>query len=67
MKALDNQWRTSSRSGGNGACVEARYADHAAQVRDSKDQQGSVLMFSAGQWIGFIEGIKAGAFGSGER
>ncbi|BCJ61811.1 DUF397 domain-containing protein [Micromonospora endophytica] len=62
MKALDNRWRTSSRSGGNGACVEARYANHATQVRDSKDQQGPVLRFSSGQWTGFIGGIKAGEF-----
>ncbi|MEU7587369.1 DUF397 domain-containing protein [Micromonospora sp. NPDC049230] len=62
MKALDNQWRTSTRSGGNGACVEARYTDHTAQVRDSKDQQGPVLSFGAGQWAGFVRGIKGGNF-----
>lgn len=62
MKSLDNQWRTSSRSGGNGACIEARYADQATQVRDSKDRQGPVLSFSPGQWTCFIAGIKAGAF-----
>ncbi|WDZ87285.1 DUF397 domain-containing protein [Micromonospora cathayae] len=62
MKALDSQWRTSSRSGGNGACVEARYADHTTQVRDSKDQQGPVLAFGAAQWNDFVEGIKANAF-----
>ncbi|BCL16058.1 DUF397 domain-containing protein [Micromonospora sagamiensis] len=64
MKALDSQWRTSSRSGGNGACVEARYADHATQVRDSKDRQGPVLVFGPGQWIEFIKGVRAGAVGA---
>ncbi|GLY24447.1 DUF397 domain-containing protein [Micromonospora sp. NBRC 101691] len=62
MKALNSQWRTSSRSGGNGACVEARYGGHITQVRDSKDRRGPVLMFGPDQWTGFIEGIKAGAF-----
>ncbi|SCL37553.1 protein of unknown function [Micromonospora pallida] len=62
MKALDHQWRTSSRSGGNGACVEARYADATAQVRDSKDRQGPVLSFTADQWTGFVQGIKSGTF-----
>ncbi|MFV2018475.1 DUF397 domain-containing protein [Micromonospora sp. LOL_023] len=62
MKALDNQWRTSSRSGGNGACVEARYADPAAQVRDSKDQAGPVLSFTPAQWTAFVQDIKTGKF-----
>ncbi|MCX5070116.1 DUF397 domain-containing protein [Micromonospora lupini] len=62
MKALDNQWHTSTRSGGNGACVEARYTDHTAQVRDSKDRQGPALAFSAGQWVDFVQGIKSGQF-----
>ncbi|MFY1635085.1 DUF397 domain-containing protein [Solwaraspora sp. WMMB335] len=60
MKTLDSQWRTSSRSGHNGACVEARYADHTAQVRDSKDQAGPVLSFTPAQWIGFVQEIKTG-------
>ncbi|MGC4771520.1 DUF397 domain-containing protein [Micromonospora sp. DT44] len=58
MKALDNQWRTSTRSGGNGACVEARYADHTTQVRDSKDRSGSVLSFDPSAWSAFIQGLK---------
>ncbi|WP_247673301.1 DUF397 domain-containing protein [Micromonospora sp. C51] len=47
-------------SGGNGACVEVRYADHNAQIRDSKDRQGALLSFSADRWAGFAQGIKAG-------
>ncbi|MFG1918281.1 DUF397 domain-containing protein [Micromonospora sp. NPDC048898] len=58
MKALDNQWRTSTRSGGNGACVEARYTDHTAQVRDSKDRQGPVLSFTSSAWSSFVHGLK---------
>ncbi|MEU7753858.1 DUF397 domain-containing protein [Micromonospora sp. NPDC049171] len=62
MKALDNQWRTSTRSGGNGACVEARYMDRTTQVRDSKDRQGPALAFGAGQWVAFVQGVKSGQF-----
>ncbi|MFI6227934.1 DUF397 domain-containing protein [Micromonospora echinospora] len=62
MKALDSEWRTSSRSGGNGACVEVRYADHAIQVRDTRDRQGPVLGFGPAQWIGFVEDVKASTF-----
>ncbi|MDG4798252.1 DUF397 domain-containing protein [Micromonospora sp. WMMD1082] len=57
---MDSQWRKSTRSGGNGACLEARYADHTAQVRDTKDRQGPMLSFTAGQWTHFVQGIKAG-------
>ncbi|KIR60859.1 MULTISPECIES: DUF397 domain-containing protein [Micromonospora] len=58
MRALDDQWRTSTRSGGNGACVEARYTDHSAQVRDSKDRQGPVLSFSPSAWTSFVDALK---------
>ncbi|MEH1012685.1 DUF397 domain-containing protein [Micromonospora sp. CPCC 206060] len=59
---MDAQWRKSTRSGGNGQCVEARYVDHNAQVRDSKDRQGPVLSFTADQWTDFVGSIKAGSF-----
>ncbi|MEU3456904.1 DUF397 domain-containing protein [Micromonospora sp. NPDC006766] len=57
---MDAHWRKSTRSGGNGQCVEARYVDNSAQVRDSKDRQGPVLSFTADQWVSFVQGIKAG-------
>jgi hypothetical protein len=57
---MDSRWRTSSRSGGNGQCVEARATADAAQVRDSKDQAGPVLTFSQSAWSGFLGGVKAG-------
>ncbi|WP_432050546.1 DUF397 domain-containing protein [Verrucosispora sp. NA02020] len=59
---MDDQWRKSTRSGGNGQCVEARYTDDTAQVRDSKDRQGSTLSFTADQWTDFVQGIKASRF-----
>ncbi|MER5458971.1 DUF397 domain-containing protein [Micromonospora sp. NPDC002389] len=36
--------------------------DHTAQVHDSKDREGAVLSFTADQWTGFVQGIKAGRF-----
>lgn len=57
---MDTRWRKSTRSGGNGACVEARYFDHTAQVRDSKDTAGPVLAFSRDAWASFVRGVPAG-------
>jgi hypothetical protein len=55
-------WRKSSHSGNNGAdCVEvAGNLRDAVAVRDSKDPQGPVLVFSPGQWRAFTARVKAG-------
>jgi hypothetical protein len=57
-------WRTSSYSTGNGGqCVEvARDPDAAVAVRDSKDRQGPVLMFTPDEWRSFTAAVKAGEF-----
>jgi hypothetical protein len=44
-------WRTSTRSGGNGNCVEvAANLPAVVAVRDSKDRSGPVLIFSHADW-----------------
>lgn len=53
-------WRTSSRSGGNGACIEVAEAGPVVAVRDSKDRQGPVLVFGRDEWRAFAEAIRAG-------
>ncbi|MFI5839256.1 DUF397 domain-containing protein [Catenuloplanes sp. NPDC051500] len=58
---MDSRWRTSSRSGGNGQCVEARATAGTAQVRDSKDQAGLMLTFSQSAWNSFVLGLKNNA------
>jgi hypothetical protein len=57
-------WRKSSRSGGNGGqCVEvAELPDGGAAVRDSKDRDGAVLLFTKAEWAAFIGGAKDGEF-----
>jgi hypothetical protein len=53
----DAQWRTSSRSGGNGNCVEVAFLDDGTvAVRDSKDRGGAVLIFTPAEWDAFIGG-----------
>jgi len=55
-------WRTSSRSGGNGECVEVAQVDDGVAVRDSKDRSGPVLVFEPAVWAAFIAAAKDGEF-----
>lgn len=57
------EWKKSTRSGGNGNCVEvARLDGGAVAVRDSKDRQGPALIFTPAEWEAFIGGAKDGEF-----
>ncbi|WP_431974410.1 DUF397 domain-containing protein [Micromonospora haikouensis] len=60
MTALDLSraaWRTSSRSSGNGNCVEVATADGRVAVRDSKDRGGPALVFAPQAWGAFVAGL----------
>jgi hypothetical protein len=59
---MDATWRTSTRSGGNGQCVEVRQVDDTVQVRDSKDRSGPALTFTRPEWEAFVGGAKDGEF-----
>jgi len=55
-------WRTSTRSGGNGNCVEiATNLPHIAAVRDSKHRDGPALVFTTADWDVFTAQVHAGA------
>jgi len=54
-------FRKSARSGING-CVEVGLVDDKVAVRDSKDRQGPVLMFTAHEWEAFLGGARDGEF-----
>jgi Domain of unknown function (DUF397) len=54
-------WRKATRSGYNG-CVEVGVVDGQIAVRDSKDRQGPVLMFTPHEWEAFLGGARDGEF-----
>ena len=58
------RWRKSSRSGGEGQCVEvAILGDGRVALRDSKDAgQGPALVFTAAEWAAFAGGMADGEF-----
>ena len=58
------QWRKSSYSGAENACVEvADLPDGGGRaVRDSKNPTGPALMFTAAEWVAFTAGVRAGEF-----
>jgi len=51
-------WRKSSASAGAGECVEVASSGQAVLTRDSRDQSGVVLAFTAAQWLGLMSRIK---------
>ena len=60
MGVTGSVWRKSSYSGSNGgACVEVGTDGPAVAVRDSQDQAGSQLAFSAAAWRAFTIRLKA--------
>jgi len=58
---VDARWRKSSFSGTQG-CVEVADTADAVWLRDSKEQQGPVLMFTRHEWTAFLAGVRAAEF-----
>ena len=56
-------WRRSTRSGPySDNCVEVAFVDGAIAMRDSKNPNGTVLIFTPAEWDAFVEGAKDGEF-----
>ncbi|MBP2705150.1 DUF397 domain-containing protein [Microbispora sp. RL4-1S] len=59
------KWRRSSRcTGGN--CVQVAFASDVVALRDSKNPEAGVLVYTREQWREFVESVKAGAHSGGE-
>jgi Domain of unknown function (DUF397) len=54
-------WRKSTRSGSSG-CVEVAFVGGQVAVRDSKDRNGKVLLFTPNEWEVFINSVHDGEF-----
>ncbi|MEV1008539.1 DUF397 domain-containing protein [Streptomyces sp. NPDC049881] len=61
MRANGSAWFTSSYSGQNGDCVEARRrAGDGIDLRDSKDRNGPAVTFGAHGWAAFSTALRDG-------
>lgn len=59
--AANLNWRTSkSCTGGN--CVQVAVMGSSVAVRDSKNPDGAILLYSASEWQEFLVGAKNGEF-----
>lgn len=58
---MKERFKKSSRSEGNGHCVELALSGPGAAVRDSKNVAGPVLHFEGAVLLPFIGKVKAGA------
>ncbi len=54
-------WRKSSYSSSANGCVEAAHLAGHVGIRDSKDQNGPVQLYTARQWTHFIAAVRTGA------
>ena len=56
-------WQTSSFSQGGSDCVQAAFLpDRRVALRHSRDPEGSVLIYTRGEWDAFLKGAKDGEF-----
>ncbi|MDH6114487.1 hypothetical protein P3T36_000887 [Kitasatospora sp. MAP12-15] len=62
---IDAAWFKSSYSQSGGQCIEvAPGFTGVMPVRDSKDPSGPALVFPAAAFAAFVDGVKAGDFGT---
>ena len=57
-------WLKAQSSGANGQCVEIASTAHKVAIRDSKDPDGPILVYTPGEFKAFLDGARSGEFDS---
>ncbi|GAA2810745.1 DUF397 domain-containing protein [Saccharopolyspora taberi] len=57
-------WRTSTRTQGQGQCVEVGFGVERVGVRDTKNRAAGHLTVEPQRWREFVSGVKRGVFDS---
>jgi hypothetical protein len=55
------RWQKASYSSTSG-CVEVAHVSGHVALRDSKDRQGPMLVFTPIEWDAFVKGVREGEF-----
>lgn len=55
-------WLKAQRSGANGQCVEIASTTGRIAMRDSKDPDGPILVYTPAEFNAFLEGARNGEF-----
>lgn len=59
-------WYKASASGsGSSNCVEVAFREDCVLVRNSRDPQGPMLVFTSPEWAAFLDGARRGEFDRG--
>ncbi|TDC03294.1 DUF397 domain-containing protein [Nonomuraea longispora] len=63
IQPFEAAWRKSTFCNGADACIEvAPLANGDVALRDSKEQDGPVLVFTPAEWEAFTAGVRDGEF-----
>ena len=57
-------WLKAQSSSHNGQCVEIASTAHKIAIRDSKDPDGPILVYTPGEFRAFLDGARSGEFDS---
>ncbi|MDA3649856.1 DUF397 domain-containing protein [Saccharopolyspora indica] len=55
-------WRTSTRTQGQGQCVEVGFGADCVGVRDTKNRAAGQITVAVQRWQDFVSGLKHGSF-----
>jgi Domain of unknown function (DUF397) len=62
VEARNMIWRKSRLSTNHGSCVEVASTTGKVALRDSKDPEGPILLYTPEEWHAFLDGAKRGEF-----